>query len=639
MKPNYTTKSSSQSEMDPDPRAVAEHTPKLRSHWKGHWSSFREFILLAKKEVRQAGLFEAQARWHRENAVYDDCIKRATEARQIYERNRLWHSVLQCLIVLCEAYADLAQREEMNKLCKDAADILHNRRNEGPGVDWSYVTIAELHSVAERFEEALQYLEIARDYYQKQKLFTPVAHCELEMGKVYFKMGGYEEAERLFMKAMHAFSKKRDFSNLSTCGDYLALVCILTGRSDQASKWRTLGRESIAKYGTSISYHFWRTIRRRLSGDYTERSGISSLLSDLLTSGRVDMLGGRFAEAELAFQEAIELIEDARGKLAKNDHRISFLEASHAAYHLMIQACFQRDKHRKGLEYLERLKTRAVTDMISARSLVGEIGQLGANGRGLRNRSGEDPRRRILEFEHMSYEGIKQVASLAADALVYISSTSYKTFVLVVFGDRKKADHVEVFPFFKEATLRGHVEKLASSGQYTDKQQLKYCIENLLEWLQKEVMSRISTCLEGLRRIVVIPFGVFHLVPLHAVSIDDGSNRECLLDKHLITYAPSAKILRACLERQRPATSKAAVFFSDPDKSRKLYHASRETDRVAQLFGTDPIRHTSREDLMRAGKTSHIIHYSGHADGECLVLHRKDGTNGGDGIFRHRNIQ
>jgi tetratricopeptide (TPR) repeat protein len=85
----------------------------------------------------------------------------------------------------------------------------------------------------------------------------------------------------------------------------------------------------------------------------------------------------------------------------------------------------------------------------------------------------------------------------------------------------------------------------------------------------------------GIRRIIIMPHGLLHMLPLHAASYVEGGRRRYLIDDYEISYAPSCQVLQHCL-RSNPKQRERFVAFADPDGS--LPFARREVDGICDLF-------------------------------------------------------
>lgn len=117
--------------------------------------------------------------------------------------------------------------------------------------------------------------------------------------------------------------------------------------------------------------------------------------------------------------------------------------------------------------------------------------------------------------------------------------------------------------------------------------------------------------------IYLVPCGLLHHLPLHALRIDGGP----LIERNPVVYAPSATVLRYCLARRGGAretrdpvmdSRKATVFGTeDPDSSANADFARR----VARRLKSRPVlgAAVTREHLLSALLDSDLVHLQGHA--------------------------
>ena len=250
-------------------------------------------------------------------------------------------------------------------------------------------------------------------------------------------------------------------------------------------------------------------------------------------------------------------------------------------------------------------------------------------------------RRKDPEFdpdfkEHISYPDIKALVNDSATVLVEIFPMRDKTVIFIIKGVGKLDENTLVIEDYNLSNLRNHISEL--SEKYTAYQEEKSsqrgkalkewkdCLENILKDLYVKLFKKIRPFLEGVKEIIMVPYSGFHLLPLHAMFTEENGPRSYIIDDYLVTYAPSAKILKHCRERERNKKENVVVAFANPEGTGMLHFASEEVKAINKLFeGSHYIERARRKDILKQGKKSNILHYAGHANFNSLFLHNEEG--------------
>ncbi len=131
------------------------------------------------------------------------------------------------------------------------------------------------------------------------------------------------------------------------------------------------------------------------------------------------------------------------------------------------------------------------------------------------------------------------------------------------------------------------------------------------------------------RNLMVIPHGALHALPFAALW--NPTDKHFLVEDYVLTYLPSASVLRHLAAKRTPYDRRALVL-GDPDGS--LPHAALEAKAVARLHGTHAwLQAAASEDLLRreAGKVD-VLHVAAHGafEGDQEVFSRIELSPGGD---------
>jgi CHAT domain-containing protein len=103
--------------------------------------------------------------------------------------------------------------------------------------------------------------------------------------------------------------------------------------------------------------------------------------------------------------------------------------------------------------------------------------------------------------------------------------------------------------------------------------------------LGRELYEALIKPLEPLlntRTVCFIPDGDLHFIPFHALH--DGN--KYLVEKHAVTYAPSASVLAHCIAKRKPARGKMLAVGNPNlrEAKYKLAHAEKEVKAVGAMF-------------------------------------------------------
>lgn len=122
----------------------------------------------------------------------------------------------------------------------------------------------------------------------------------------------------------------------------------------------------------------------------------------------------------------------------------------------------------------------------------------------------------------------------------------------------------------------------------------------------------------GLREfesLVVVPHGVLHYLPFHALR----GPRGYLIEERAISYAPSASALVHLLRRER-APRRQVLALGNPDlgtPALALPGAEREVERIKELFPGAEVyvrRDATKERMLSHAPRSELLHVAAHAE-------------------------
>jgi CHAT domain-containing protein len=144
--------------------------------------------------------------------------------------------------------------------------------------------------------------------------------------------------------------------------------------------------------------------------------------------------------------------------------------------------------------------------------------------------------------------------------------------------------------------VRAHSEQILEATMHY--------LQSLHKTLVEPLLAELST-----PHIIIVPHGSLHRLPFHAFY--DGA---CYLsDRFEITYAPSASVLRYCMEKAEVADARPLIVgVADPNAPRVDF----EVAALQNIFPEATVlvgERANREDFSRAAQNASFIHVATHA--------------------------
>ena len=355
--------------------------------------------------------------------------------------------------------------------------------------------------------------------------------------------------------------------------------------------------------------------------------------------GSLRRLQGRDEEARVLLEAAVDEIERLRGTVAHETMRASFLRDKTTAYEELLKLHLARGGERGSQDAFaiaERAKSRALVDLLTGvlkesvtpaddavegriRDLQSDLNVTYSRMLGGTDDDGHDTplpdlRGRAVELEREISQLRLRVAATADLFAPPAASDSPEPppsdVTLVAYhlvGD-------EIVTFFQgkggirvvrnpgSATRIAHLvqqldvqwDRLGAGREFAERHMtlLERSTRRVLTSLYKELIEplldeAVNPTSEGSgvsRKLVIVPHGLLHRVPFHALF--DG--RSYLLERFEVSYAPSAKVYSLC-QKRIPQTFDKALVLSVADPS--IPAVTEETQAV--------VRHLPAAELLR----------------------------------------
>lgn len=356
--------------------------------------------------------------------------------------------------------------------------------------------------------------------------------------------------------------------------------------------------------------------------------------------------------------------------------RSSFLGEKSIIYQDMVACCIKLKDFNKAIEYVERLKSRNLAELIAHKNLLPkfaleeekhEYQRLRFRMKALAHQLSKEEhhdrsinikeelekaerkhdqmvlnfRTKDLQFDPdqriiITYEDIKSLINDPDSALIELFPMQDKTVVFVISQNGAIEKNTELIFDYTIYNLYDHINELTekyeaykSDGSNSDKlDDWQKALDSILSELYNKLFLRIRSHLDGMRKITLIPYHGFHLLPLHAMHYEDNGKRRYIIDDYQVTFAPSAKILKYCHERRRERNGKVTIAYACPEDQKYLICAEWETEYIQTLFSgktqVEVIDEATQNNFVKQGMNAHILHYAGHATSTALVLHDEE---------------
>jgi tetratricopeptide (TPR) repeat protein len=371
--------------------------------------------------------------------------------------------------------------------------------------------------------------------------------------------------------------------------------------------------------------------------------------------------------AYVAYCEAIEALERVRSELQPEELRISLVSDKTHVYQQLVLLCLERSATEEALRHAERAKSRAFAERLAGavdlnldpqvlgttdaqvlermRQLRDEIVWLYSRlseGDGRR----ADHLRRLVSLREAALLRLHrrlQPASRPQAVTLGIGGAAIDTASTIADLRHRLAPGTVVFEYFQagdelvlfvfDATrlaayrlgrvddvmdlvdrFRFHVSKFGLGDAYVTAHadSMLSSVNGVLERLYAVLIGPGADDLIDARRVIVVPHGVLHYLPFHALIDPSGTP---FVERVEIAYAPSATVLASCYDRPAvPRGLGSRLLIGVPDPS--IPQVAGEIEALEQLFGpalvlSGPM--ATEQAFRRHAPDADVIHLASHA--------------------------
>jgi CHAT domain-containing protein len=598
-------------------------------------------------------------------------LEALSRAIRIFDNAHSIIGVAACKTLMSHCYFQLGHHGKSYEFAKAAWQLLQQKQDARLAA--YYWEIIDAYQQLGKHEECIEILTTFRKF--AESLGHVSVMFDFTLAKSYFGLGRHFEAIELVMSIKASLSaRNEDLSMIAAhCDDLLADIYRELGKNDQHVLYRQLARQRFEKLDVDMLAIMEDAFMCRSSGDLDQALAGHRKLEQMFKAPypkwiQQELMGailskmGRPEDAITELKGAIDLVENIRADLLELELKESFLERAHSDYLQLIALYVAETRFQLALEYVERLKTRNLMDLAAGSFEVqgttlpklspenepthsGQKTPIVDAIQGLISRLFRTPRSRSTSNnlhaehkasnsrrEHISFGEIKELAGETATAIIYFVPLVDTTVFFAISSDKDTETTAGLLEDCKPEDIPALVNALDSAAEASGDDRHQQ-IDAVLSQLNEKIYESLIPCLNGISNVIFVPYAGFHLLPLHAMFTEENGEREYVIDKFSVTYAPSAKMLKKCRSRDRSFDGK--VFVGSANPGNDLSYSEYEAQAIADLFGVGVNRKLTRETLMERGRSSQIFHYAGHANGDALDLH---GLDGNEDLYETRDV-
>ena len=550
-----------------------------------------------------------------------------------------YHQAL-CNLDLSELYLEL-------NLSAEAADLSQQGyegfRELGMGYETAKCLAFSAMAAAQQGHafEGLKLYSESREIFVKEKNRAWPSLIDLYRALAYFEEGRYFEARRYCAQALKSFLDLKWKNKSVTAQLLLARIAMRTGETDQAFEHANAALVKVPEL----------------------ESPVLTYETHLLLGNLYSAEGDR-EHAYASYQSARQSLETLRGNLRGEELKVAFIKNRLEVYENLVELCLSRSDDSGAAEeaftYVEQAKSRSLMDLFARPApaftektpgqsdLVRSIQDLREELNWYYNlieREQLQPEKqspdRIAALEKKAQRHEKELVRILHDAtdadaaqagLQMPSHVPIATVRAAIPDDTLLVEYfqvrdrillcllgretLEIVPVTLQPRIAGllrllqfQLSKFRLGPQYleTVHDSLLQSTQAHLKELYDELIAPVASRLTA-KHLIFVPHGLLHYVPFHALF--DGSQH--LIDRHTVSYSPSASIYALCQTRTANSSGASLVFgIPDPQAPAILDEVQALTgvlDRAELFVGQNATVNILREK----GPASRRIHIATH---------------------------
>jgi CHAT domain-containing protein len=565
---------------------------------------------------------------------YSAALEAFSNLRQTFEASgSLRHHAL-CDLDEAEIYLQLNLSNDAATLAVRAAEQfakLGLRYEQAKATAFYGVALIQLR----RFSEALGVFRSSQEIFELENNQYWIGLLDLYRAEVHLSLERYWEAQALASQAKTTFEQlsipsKRIFSLV-----LLGRVAIALNDLAAAEKCVT----DIESIITDVKMPLVLFPYRLLSGEIAERTR-------------------KYDDAKTHYEAAAEELERHQTRLHHDDLRVTFFKGRNQAYDALVRLSLDNPDHHdaaaSAYAWCERARSRGLIELLSHyapagrghvnQTLLSKIHQLREElnthyarsqpetqqipssaefetialkeqelARTLRDVSAVDPE--YASLQQVSIATLRDVQSALPErtTLIEYFTTGDEVLAFVISPETSKVVR-RICPASRAVSLQERLgfqlEKFMLGADYVaehSEQMLEATKRHLYELYRNLIAPLISEI--GGPHLIIVPHGSLHLLPFHAFY--DGA--DYLIDRFEMSYAPSASVLKYCLEKEVVAGA-PALLVGVADENAPM--VGDEISRLRRLFPGAQVLvddKATRQAFVEHSKSASFLHIATHA--------------------------
>jgi CHAT domain-containing protein len=571
---------------------------------------------------------------------YRKAIEMLSSARTAAEKISYTYLVALCYLDLSDIYIELNLSDEAKEVAEEGF-LLFQKMEIGYEAAKTLANQAIAYGQDGKTRRALELFAQAKPLFEKEKNEVWPWLIDLYQAIVLFHEGRHYEARRLAQGATQFFDGSFLKNKAVLCHFLLAQIAIRTGDAQEARDQSALALRAVHALDAPIlSYqaHF--------------------------LCGQIEQSEGHLPAAYAAYQRARTDLESLRSNLGRDELKISFMKNKTELYERLVELCldtaFPGASQEEAFRYIELAKSRSLTELIFEQGrvlpdampgqseLVQKIRDLREELNWYQSRieleqlrttentaarieqlriDAQEREKRLLQVlvelpavdaesaalprpSEVQLETIRQFLDddtalleyfFTGDRILAVVLTNKSLEITPVTTASRLSDSLRLLRFqLGKFQLNQHLAEAASANAY------RATLAHLGD-LYSELIAPVRAQLRG-RQLVVVPHGVLHYLPFHALHDGDAF----LCDSYSVSYAPSAAVFALCHARSSEPGS-GSIVLGVPDAHAPLIQDEAES--VHQILsGSELFLGTaaSHEVFHQQARSSRIIHVATH---------------------------
>lgn len=563
---------------------------------------------------------------------YSEALKSFAQLRGHFKNSGSLRHYALCDLDEAEIYLQLNISQDAATLAQSA-----NRQFTQLGMNYEEAKALGFYGVAlsqmHRYTESLEIFRDAQKAFEKEGNEYWVAALDLHRADVHLALGRYWEAQSLATQA------KKRFDALEIPSRRMISLVLLARVAMALNDVATAER-----YTCEIS-------------EIMNHASVPLLLFPYhLLCGQIAETRQDPAAARTAYENAAQDLEMHQARLQQDDLRVTFLHGRNQVYESLVKLCLSGDAGNLDAAYswCERAKSRGLVELLSnhlpsvnpraEQSLLRRLHRLREElniqyvrskpethsgvstpdfdavvikekelARTLREVALNDPE--YVSLQEVSSAGMEAVQQFIPERTTiveyFITQEEVLCFVISSKGAkvfRKLAPPSRIQAL--QERLAFQLEKFLLGPDYV-RAHTEQILEATNHYLQALYDVLVAPLVSDIRtpHITIVPHGLLHFLPFHAFF--DGQNY--LIDQFEISYAPSASVLRYCLEKPDVIGATPLILGVADELAPMVEEEVRALGRVFPEARNLSGEAATRSAFAAAAETASFVHVATHA--------------------------